>query len=62
MAGPQAELGGISSRLEAGAKAVYLALRNGKRAGVPWEDIGEDHRNQIIRAFVAGLDAWEATA
>jgi hypothetical protein len=51
----------MSAALEAGAKAVYLSLRNGKRADVPWEDIGDDHRNQIRAAFAAGLDAYEGS-
>jgi hypothetical protein len=48
--------------MRAAGKAVYESLRNGKRANVAWEDIGQDHQVQIIRGFAAGLAQWASVA
>jgi hypothetical protein len=48
-----------TARLRAGAREVYMALRNGKRAETPWEDISAAHQEQIVAAFAAGLAAWK---
>lgn len=44
--------------IDAGAKMVYLVLRCGKRADVPWEDLDAADQGKFKRAFLQGLTAY----
>jgi hypothetical protein len=47
-----------SAQVEAGGRAIYEALRNGPRRYVDWDEIPEDHRDDLCAAFEKGLAAY----
>lgn len=45
---------------ESAASAMYLILRSGLRADMPWEDVPPHDKDRLVEAWHAGQDAYTA--